>query len=110
MNSQMNNCAGSFDYSALEGTIDATTECYFKDLPAKVRHSRVRFDFTRVGRINSMGVALLLHCFKDIREKKQADITLKGLAPMHAMLFKMTGIFLLASPTTAGADGKGGLV
>jgi anti-anti-sigma regulatory factor len=107
MTGNTNGSAGSFDYFALDGTIDATTEGFFKDLPAKVNHRLVRFNFSRTGRINSMGVALLLRCFKEIREEKKADITLEGLAPMHDMLFKMTGIFLLASP--AGAEGKGGL-
>jgi len=108
MTSQTNGgSAGEFDYFAIEGTVDAGSERYFKDLPAKVRQSRVRFDFAAAGRINSMGIALLLRCFKEIREKKQAEITLEGLTPMHAMLFKMTGIFLLASPVAAGANGKG---
>jgi len=109
MNSQMNSSAGNFDYFSLEGTIDAGSEAFFRELPAKVRQSRVRFDFARAGRINSMGIALLLRCFKEIREKKQAEITLEGVAPMHAMLFKMTGVFLLASQAQAGSDGKGGV-
>ena len=107
MTSNMTGSAGSFDYFALDGTIDATCERFFTDLPANINHSLVRFNFARAGRINSMGIALLLSCFKEIREKKQAHITLEGLAPMHDMLFKMTGIFLLASPIAAGSDGKG---
>jgi len=106
MNSQP---AERFDYFALEGTIDAQSEGYFKDLPAKVRFSLVRFDFAKAGRINSMGIALLLRCFKDIREKNKAEILLEGLSPMHTMLFKMTGVFLLASPVVSGASGKGGM-
>lgn len=100
--------AANFDYFALEGTIDAASECYFKDLTAQVRHRRVRFNFAKAGRINSMGIALLLRCFKDIRENKQAEITLEGLTPMHHMLFKMTGVFLLASPAAAATEGKRG--
>ncbi|HBG08284.1 MAG: hypothetical protein A2075_11740 [Geobacteraceae bacterium GWC2_58_44] len=98
----------SFDYFALEGTIDAQSESYFRDLPAKVRFGLVRFDFARAGRINSMGIALLLRCFKDIRDKKKAEIRLEGLTPMHSMLFKMTGVFLLASPVVSEAGGKEG--
>ena len=110
MTSQMNSgSAGSFDYFALEGAMDAGSESYFRHLAAKVRHSRVRFDFARAGRINSMGIALLLRCFEGIRENKQAEIALEGLAPMHAMLFKMTGVFLLAAPAADGAAGKGGM-
>jgi anti-anti-sigma regulatory factor len=90
------------DRFELEGTIDAQSETFFKALPAKVRHSEVRFDFTRAGRINSMGIALLLRCFKEIRQEKRAEILLEGLNPMTAMLFKMTGVFLLATPVGAG--------
>jgi len=84
------------DYFALEGTIDAQSEALLKELPSKVRHPLVRFDFSKAGRINSMGIALLLRCFKDIGGS--AEIRLEGLSPMHTMLFKMTGIFLLAAP------------
>jgi anti-anti-sigma regulatory factor len=104
MNSQV---AESFDYFALEGTIDAQCEGYFKDLPAKVRCNLVKFDFAGTGRINSMGIALLLRCFKAIRENHQAEIVLEGLTPMHNMLFKMTGVFLLAT-AASGNSGKGG--
>ena len=87
------------DYFALEGTIDAQSETFFKGLPAQVRHPLVRFDFARAGRINSMGIALLLRCFKEIRQARQAEIVLEGLSPMNTMLFKMTGVFLLATPS-----------
>jgi anti-anti-sigma regulatory factor len=97
-----------FDHFALEGNIDAQSEKYFKELPARVRCSQVRFDFVKTGRINSMGIALLLRCFKDIRETRKAEILLEGLTPMHTMLFKMTGVFLLATPAVPGASGKGG--
>jgi anti-anti-sigma regulatory factor len=97
-----------FDYFALEGTIDAQSEGYFRELPAKVSSSQVRFDFAGTGRINSMGIALLLRCFKEIRDRHQAEILLEGLTPMHNMLFKMTGVFLLASPVPPVAGIKGG--
>ena len=100
--------AAPHDYFALEGAIDAHSEAFFKKLPAQVRNTQVRFDFTRAGRINSMGIALLLRCFKEIRQAKQAEILLEGLSPMHTMLFKMTGVFLLATPVAAGECGKAG--
>jgi anti-anti-sigma regulatory factor len=101
--------AAPHDYFALEGTIDAQSEPFFKALPSKVQHSLVRFDFTRAGRINSMGIALLLRCFKEIRQGKQAEILLEGLSPMTTMLFKMTGVFLLATPVAAaGSCQEGG--
>jgi anti-anti-sigma regulatory factor len=104
MTSNMNISAENYDYFAVEGTVDAASERYFRELPAKVTQSRVRLDFANAGRINSMGIALLLRCLKEMKEKKQAVVTLEGLAPMHTMLFKMTGVFLLATPST---DGKG---
>ena len=96
------------DYFALEGTIDAQSETFFKGLPAQVRHPLVRFDFARAGRINSMGIALLLRCFKEIRQARQAEIVLEGLSPMNTMLFKMTGVFLLASPAPGGESRREG--
>jgi len=94
------------DFFALEGTIDAQSETLLKELPSKVRHSLVRFDFSKAGRINSMGIALLLRCFKDIGAG--AEIRLEGLSSMHNMLFKMTGIFLLAAPVPRGSEPKEG--
>lgn len=95
------------DFFALEGIIDSHSEGLLKEIPSKVRTSQVRFDFSRAGRINSMGIALLLRCFKEIGEK--AEIRLEGLSPMHTMLFKMTGVFLLATPVERSADRKGGV-
>lgn len=95
-----------FDYFTMEGTIDAHSEGLLKEIPGKVRTSQVRFDFGKAGRINSMGIALLLRCFKEIREK--AEIRLEGLSQMHSMLFKMTGVFLLATPAEQRADRKEG--
>jgi len=96
------------DFFALEGTIDAQSEPFFRDLPARVRHPQVRFDFSRAGRINSMGIALLLRCFKDIRQARETEILLEGLSPTNSMLFKMTGVFLLAKPVPAGGNGREG--
>lgn len=94
-----------YDLFSLEGTIDAQSEGLLKDLTGKVRHRLVRIDFSRVTRINSMGIALLLRSFKEIRETKNAEIRLEGLTQMHTMLFKMTGVFLLASPWPSGGKG-----
>ena len=94
------------DYFTLEGTIDAHSDQMLKEIPSRVRHDRVRFDFSKAGRINSMGIALLLRCFKEIGGR--ARIQLEGLSPMHSMLFKMTGIFLLAEPVPQGAERKEG--
>jgi ABC-type transporter Mla MlaB component len=96
--------AVAYDRFCMEGTIDSHAEQLLKEIPSKVRHGVVRFDFSRAGRINSMGIALLLRCFKEIRETKKAEIKLDGLTQMHNMLFKMTGVFLLATPAEAPAN------
>ena len=84
------------DSFAFLGTIDATAETQLKALPGRVRNPLVKFDFSRTGRINSMGIALLLRCLKTIRDEKKAEIRLVRPNPMNAMLFRMTGVLLLA--------------
>ena len=63
---------GSFDYFALHGNIDAQAEKLLKELPHKVQRPVVKFDFSKAGRINSMGIALLLRCLKSIKEEKKS--------------------------------------
>ncbi len=90
--------AGNFDYFTFHGNIDAQAETQLRELPAQIRGPVVKFDFGKAGRINSMGVALLLRCLKTIKEEKRADIRLVELTPTNTMLFKMTGVFFLAQP------------
>lgn len=90
-------CADSTDYIELCGNIDASAEQQLQNLADMVQGRVVRFDFSKAGRINSMGIALLLRCFKHIREEKNAEIVLRELNPTNSILFKMTGIFMLAS-------------
>lgn len=94
------------DYFAIEGTIDAQSEGLLREIPARVRSSVVVFDFSKAGRINSMGIALILRCFKETAGK--AEIRLEGLSQMHTMLFKMTGVFLLAAPPAQDARKREG--
>lgn len=82
----------------LKGNIDANSESSLNEIVKKVNKSVAKFDFSNTERINSMGVALLLKCFKQLKEEKNVNIQIYGLNRMNAMLFKMTGIFLLASP------------
>lgn len=89
---------GTYDYFALHGNIDAQAEALLKELPAKVRQPLVKIDFSRAGRINSMGIALLLRCLKTIKEEKKAEIRLLELNQTNTMLFRMTGVFFLAAP------------
>ena len=88
--------AGTDTY-ILRGNIDVHSEAEFRDIPARVAGTKVRFDFSEVGRINSMGIAHLLRCFKRIKDMTRADIVLTGLSTVHTMLFKTTGVFLLAT-------------
>lgn len=87
----------SCDYFAFTGNIDAQAEALLKGLPAQVSRQVVKLDFTNAGRINSMGIALLLRCFKRIKEERQAEIRLVQVNNTNTMLFKMTGVFLLAT-------------
>lgn len=88
----------AWDAVLVHGNIDAQAEELLQGLTEQVSQPQVRFDFSQAGRINSMGIALLLRCFRNIRETRQAEITVSGLNPMNTMLFKMTGVFLLAKP------------
>jgi ABC-type transporter Mla MlaB component len=89
--------ADSFDYFSLHGNIDATAEALLKHLPRQVHRPVVKLDFSKTGRINSMGIALLLRCLRTIKEEKKAEIRLIRPSAMNTMLFKMTGMLLLAS-------------
>jgi anti-anti-sigma factor len=86
------------DFVNLSGTIDYDAGNSLEELLKIVKRPKVRVDFSRVGRINSMGIAFILRCFKALRDEKGAEISLVGLNSMHTMLFKMTGVFLLANP------------
>jgi anti-anti-sigma regulatory factor len=92
------NSSGNMDFFEFHGNIDAQAETLLRELPQKVRQPQVTFDFARAGRINSMGIALLLRCLKSIKEEKRADIHLRELNQTNTLLFKMTGVFMLATP------------
>lgn len=92
------NSSGNMDFFAFYGNIDAQAETLLKELPQKVRQPLVTFDFAQTGRINSMGIAFLLRCLKNIKEEKKAEISLRELNQTNTLLFKMTGIFMLATP------------
>jgi anti-anti-sigma regulatory factor len=86
------------DFVKLSGTIDYEAGNTLEELSELVSRPKIRFDFSRVGRINSMGIAFILRCFKKLRDDKNTEISLTGLNSMHTMLFKMTGVFYLATP------------
>ncbi|NMC73745.1 MAG: hypothetical protein GYA56_05205 [Geobacteraceae bacterium] len=81
----------------LRGNIDVHAEAEFRSIPDRATAPVIRFDFSQVGRINSMGIAHLLRCFKKIKDTTRSEIILSGLSTVHSMLFKTTGVFLLAS-------------
>lgn len=79
------------------GTIDAHADQHFDDLIRQVSASRVIMDFSNTGRINPMGIALLLRSIKIIKAEKKAEVCIQGLNQINALLFRITGIFLLTS-------------
>jgi hypothetical protein len=46
-----------------------------------------------------MGIALLLRSIKSLKTEKSAEISIQGANQTNTMLFKMTGIYLLAPET-----------
>jgi len=80
----------------LSGTIDADAEKHFEVLEKQLQSNEIIFNFREVGRVNSMGVALILRCLKRLTSDKKITVQLQGLSQMHTMLFKMSGVFLLA--------------
>lgn len=83
---------------AFHGNIDGQAESLLKDLQTEVKGPSVSLDFGHAGRINSMGIALLLRCLKSMKEKGCGDIRLQGMNATTTMLFRMTGVFLLGQP------------
>jgi anti-anti-sigma regulatory factor len=86
---------------ALAGIIDGAAKTLLDELAHSAESRCVTFDFGNVRRINSMGVALLLRCFKKLKDEKQTEIHLVNLNPVNTMLFRITGLFLLATPDEA---------
>jgi ABC-type transporter Mla MlaB component len=92
--------SGTTNLFAFHGNIDAQAEAQLMEVPQQVRQPLVTFDFSRAGRINSMGIALLLRCLKNIKEERKAEIHLRELNQTNTLLFKMTGVFMLATPVS----------
>lgn len=84
------------DYITFYGNIDSMAVPHFKELLHKISGDRVVMDFSNVGRINSLGIALLLRSISSIKTEKKAEVCIQGVNQINAILFKMTGIFLLA--------------
>lgn len=80
----------------LSGTIDAEAATEFHILEKRIHGTAVILDFSKVGRINSMGIALILRCLKHLTTTKQTTVMVRGTNQINSMLFKMSGIYLLA--------------
>ena len=78
------------------GNIDSHSDNHMEGLNKRIYKKNVVLDFSGTGRINSMGVALLLRSIKSLKAEKNAEISIQGASKTNAMLFKMTGIYLLA--------------
>lgn len=84
------------DTVLFHGNIDSHADSHFEELSKKIYKKMVVFDFSSAGRINSMGIALLLRSIKNLKTEKDAQVSIQGANQINAMLFKMTGIYLLA--------------
>jgi anti-anti-sigma regulatory factor len=87
---------GSSDTIHFHGNIDSHADYLFAALPGRISKDSLVFDFSKTGRINSMGIALLLRSLKSLKSGKSVDIRIQGASQVNAMLFKMTGIYLMA--------------
>jgi anti-anti-sigma regulatory factor len=87
---------GITETARFHGNIDAQAEPHFEELLRRVSGTAVTMDFSHTGRINSMGIALVLCSIRNIKAKQRAEVRVKGLNHVNGMLFKMTGIFTLA--------------
>jgi len=84
------------DLVELSGIIDAQAENACAAIQKQISSSMVILDFSKVGRVNSMGIALLLRCLKYLKNERNIGVHLQGMNQMNAMLCKMRGVFLLA--------------
>jgi anti-anti-sigma factor len=82
------------------GNIDSHSEPHFEDLFQRITGKRVVMDFSNTTRINSMGIAYLLRSIKSIKEQKKSEVAIIGENKTNALLFKMTGIYMLTSTYT----------
>ena len=80
------------------GNIDSHCEPQFEELTRKITGKKVFMDFSNTGRINSMGIAILLRSIKNIKTEKKSEVAIIGENKTHAMLFKITGLYTLSTP------------
>lgn len=80
----------------LSGAIDSQAEPSFGELQKRVGGPVLVLDFSDVGRVNSMGIALILRCLKQLVRERNLQVQIRGVSQINGMLFKMSGIFLMA--------------
>jgi anti-anti-sigma regulatory factor len=80
----------------LSGIIDSQAEPSFGELQKRVNGPSLLLDFSGVGRINSMGIALILRCLKHLTRERSLTVEIRGLNQINGMLCKMSGVFLMA--------------
>ncbi|MGR9106538.1 MAG: PhnD/SsuA/transferrin family substrate-binding protein [Gammaproteobacteria bacterium] len=73
------------------GSIDAHAAPVLEEFRSQLDGSDVLLDFSRVERVNSMGLSLLLKLFEE-REQQGCRIQVRNLNRMTNMLFKITGL------------------
>lgn len=93
--------ATGHDSFLFQDVIDSHADRHLEEMVRRASRSTVLLDFSGVGRINSMGIALLLRSIKSLKNEKQAEVQVSGLNEINSMLFKMTGVFLMAREVNA---------
>ena len=79
-------------YYSFNGIVSAESAGLLKELIQQAGAvSEVHLDFSRMSRINSMGIALLLKAMKELKYQGK-KIHLRGANKMTLTLFKMMGI------------------
>lgn len=78
------------------GNIDSHCEPQFEELTRKITGKKVFMDFSNTGRINSMGIAILLRSIKSIKTEKKSEVEIFGENRTNSLLFTITGLYMLA--------------
>lgn len=75
-----------------KGVLSAESQDEFKQMVEAAKSgSSMRLDFSKVDRINSMGIALLLKALKELKQGGKA-VEITGANEMILVSFKMMGI------------------
>ncbi len=87
---KVSNSDNSIHYDCI-GSIDAHAAPVLEELNSVPANTSVLLDFSKIERVNSMGLSLLLKLFEEW-ENNSIDIEVKHLNRMVSMLFKITGL------------------